>query len=431
MVTVIARKALDITKLNFGRFFDGEHAYASNQTIKFDYPDTNERDRFLGNFSFSGSTVSGTANKWAHTNYKTGKTFFAFTGMNLSANAVIAAAKTNKVGDDKAIIQKMLGGDDKITGSKSVDKLLGYGGNDTISGGGGIDKLDGGAGVHDQASFSTNFKPVQVTLAGSSFATVKIGGVDQDLIKNFEDFAGGKGNDLITGDANGNLLIGNGGDDVLIGLGGKDYLIGNEGNDLLLGGALHDTLEGGGQNDTLIGGAGKDSMSGGKHNDLLQGNGGGDLLSGDTGSDTLEGGGNNDTLSGGKGDDRLTGGTGKDVQSGNAGADTFVFLAIDDSTTSLAGRDLITDFQRNTDRIDLSAIDAITSTLGLDDAFKLVKKGANANVSEGQIGWYKVDLAGTANDRTYLRVNNDSDGEIEMTIELQGAINLTKVDFIL
>jgi hypothetical protein len=52
-------------------------------------------------------------------------------------------------------------------------------------------------------------------------------------------------------------------------------------------------------------------------------------------------------------------------------------------------------------------------------------------LKEGQIGWYKVDLAGTINDRTYLRVNNDSDSTIEMTIELQGAINLTKVDFIL
>ena len=74
-----------------------------------------------------------------------------------------------------------------------------------------------------------------------------------------------------------------------------------------------------------------------------------------------------------------------------------------------------------------------SATPGVDEAFVLDKhKGtATSAVAEGHIGWYVVDAAGTANDRTFIRVNYNADATIEMTIELQGAMKLTNVDFIL
>ena len=117
---------------------------------------------------------------------------------------------------------------------------------------------------------------------------------------------------------------------------------------------------------------------------------------------------------------------------GGAGADTFEFVAVTDSTKKAIGRDVIGDFVHETDKIDLSAIDAITSIAGGDDAFVRDKKGnAHTKVKEGHIGWYTVDKPGTARDHTYIRINNDGDKAIDLTIELDGVHKLSAVDFIL
>jgi len=61
--------------------------------------------------------------------------------------------------------------------------------------------------------------------------------------------------------------------------------------------------------------------------------------------------------------------------SGSAGADVFVFQALGDSTTTLAGRDVITDFSvAQGDRIDLSALDARTNVAG-NQAFSFIGTG--------------------------------------------------------
>jgi serralysin len=434
MVTVNARKALDLTKLNFGRFFDGENAFASSSTIKFDYPDTKERDRFNGAFTFDGGTVSGSANQWVHSNYKTGKTFFSLSNMKLSASAVLDAAETNKVSDDRAIIEKLLSKGDSITGSDFADKLYGYGGNDSVAGGHGKDTMDGGDGSRDLADFSAFNKVIEVTLDRATFATVKVGGLDQDIIRNFENFAGGHRSDVIEGDSAANELTGNAGDDTIDGGAGHDKLKGDAGNDSLSGAGGRDTLFGATNNDVLNGGAGNDSLDGGQHADTLNGGGGHDRLLGGqgTGADLLQGGTGDDTLDGGAGLDTLIGGSGKDVMTGGADADVFVFLAVTDSTRDPAGRDQVMDFVRKSDKIDLSAIDAITSVVGGDDAFIRDAKGtATTAVAEGHIGWYSIDKKGTANDRTYLRINNDADADIDMVIVLKGAFKLTASDFIL
>ena len=64
---------------------------------------------------------------------------------------------------------------------------------------GGNDVLDGGAGI-DTADYSDKTASVAVTLNGATDATVKVGGVAEDTIRNIENVIGGSGNDTLTGD---------------------------------------------------------------------------------------------------------------------------------------------------------------------------------------------------------------------------------------
>ena len=43
--------------------------------------------------------------------------------------------------------------------------------------------------------------------------------------------------------------------------------------------------------------------------------------------------------------------------------------------------------------------------------------------------WVAKTLFGTANDRTIIKINNDADAAIDMTIQLNGLITLTSGDF--
>ena len=428
-----ANTSVNMTKLNFGRLFDGENGYANSRTIRVDYKDTKERERFEGKFSADsfGGTINGTAHTWRLINYKTGKLVFNFTKIKLSASAVLAAAKTNSNRDDRKIIEKMLAGKDFIAGSQFNDILYGYAGNDTFRGGSGSDRIDGGVGAGDLIDYSNAPIPIKVTLNGSNFVSAFVNGVAQDRIRNVEGVSGGTGNDLLTGDSKVNRLLGNAGNDTLVGGRGNDLLDGGAGNDVLNGGIGLDTLRGGTGNDTMNGGKGNDSLDGGNDNDRLFGMGGSDTLMGGRGADWLDGGTGADSLNGSNGNDTLTGGSGKDMLVGGRHADTFRFVAVSDSANNAP--DFIADFKKvELDRIDLSAIDAITSVAGGNDAFIRDARGtASTAVAEGHIGWYIANRPGKANDRTFIRINNDADAAIDMTIELKGVIKLAAADFIL
>ena len=71
------------------------------------------------------------------------------------------------------------------------------------------------------------------------------------------------------------------------------------------------------------------------------------------GNDTLVGGAGNDALSGGDGNDILSGGDGSDKMTGGDGRDIFIFTESAIGTTRDGEHDVITDFQRGSDRIDL------------------------------------------------------------------------------
>jgi len=142
-------------------------------------------------------------------------------------------------------------GNDTIRGRAGADILDGGAGNDKLQGGLGADTMDGGTGI-DTADYRDKTLAVSVILNGSTAVSVKVAGVVEDTIKNFENLQGGSGNDKLIGDGSANALFGNGGNDIVKGGGGNDQLFGGAGADLLTGGGGADKLDGGADNDTFI-----------------------------------------------------------------------------------------------------------------------------------------------------------------------------------
>jgi VCBS repeat-containing protein len=168
-----------------------------------------------------------------------------------------------------------------------------------------------------------------------------------------------------------------------------------------------------------------DTTSGGN---LLYGGDGNDSLSGGLGNDDLYGGKGNDTLLGEDGDDILVGGAGKDTLTGGAGADIFKFNATSDSQPGLTLADVITDFQKGADKIDLSAIDAKTQSGNAgDQAFTFVAT-ENANTVANSITWSHDHTAGA--EKTIINIDNTGDTTADMTIILNGIIDPGSDDFI-
>ena len=194
-----------------------------------------------------------------------------------------------------------------------------------------LQDFDGGGsvGVFDEESlesFTTEFSTFTVSDANGQ---VVVTSPTADL------FEGTSGPDIFDGGGGSDTIFGRGGADTLSGGAGRDEIAGNGGRDLLQGNGGADTLDGGGGRDVLEGGGGRDQLLGGGGRDLLNGGGGADTIDGEGGRDQLEGGGGRDVILGGRGADTLT---------GNGGADRFVFEPGN-------GRDVITDFQQNRDKI--------------------------------------------------------------------------------
>jgi Ca2+-binding RTX toxin-like protein len=354
---------------------------------------------------------------------------------------------------DASADEEITGGNDMLYGGAGDDVLRGNGGNDLLDGGTGLDNMAGGTGndiyVVDNDDIKEN--------ANEGIDTVLTARQSFTLGVNFENLTYiGTGNFSGVGDDVANVIIGRG---------GADSLIGNAGNDRLIGGANNDTLRGGNHNDTVIGGSGADALEGGSDWDFasyegaargvrvsldasvtgtgdaagdtfdniesLRGSSYADWLYGDLYGNGLEGGGGNDALFGQGGTDVLTGGRGADTLTGGSDSDRFVFTAIKDSGTRAESRDLVVDFTHGQDLIDLSAIDARMRS-SVDNAFKFIGKGSSkSDVDTGEIGFYHVNKAGSEDDLTILRINNDADDAVDMTIALRGIHTLTAGDFVL
>lgn len=146
------------------------------------------------------------------------------------------------------------------------------------------------------------------------------------------------------------------------------------------------------------------------------------MLSGGTGNDQLFGGMGIDTLRGGDGADTLSGGEGADLLYGGAGRDTFVFASFNDSR--VGAHDMIYDFKRGEDIVDLRLVDADVNTAG-DQAFLFLGRAEFTGRAGELIVKNMTDYS------TSVFMDIDGDKVADMEIRFLGPQNFTEADFIL
>jgi serralysin len=228
-----------------------------------------------------------------------------------------------------------------VSGSRFDDVLIGSDSarSETFDGGKGNDYIDGGGGAHDRYQVET--PPFGIIVDISSpvgfMRLVSDEGAETDTLINIEEISATEFDDDITLSNVDNVAIGENGNDIIRGLAGNDTLIGDQGH------GIFGTTPG---DDTLIGGLGKDTMT------------------------------------------------------GNEGADTFVLESILDTGKTKSTRDVITDFTRGEDVIDLAAIDA-NVLVGGDQGF--IWRGERGfSGAAGELRFVRENNPGTANDRTII-----------------------------
>ena len=274
---------------------------------------------------------------------------------------------------------------------------------------------NGGTDTLDYSGFSSN---QLINLTPESFSNIggSVGNLSIARGTIIENARGGNGADFLIGNSIGNQINGGSGADRIFGLEGNDLLFGEGGDDYIVAGIGADTLDGGDGIDELYGEEGDDIFWGGAGADLLVGGNGDDTLHGEDGTgeaDQLYGNLGNDAfyvdnrfdlvfeqtgegtetvfaniagdgyylyanienltllgttaygvgneldniltgsastnlLLGGLGNDRINGMQGNDVLFGQGGNDTFIFQPG-------TGGDVIGDFTRGQDKIDISA----------------------------------------------------------------------------
>ena len=322
----------------------------------------------------------------------------------------------NAIGGSGADILIGNASNNRLNGGAGVDQLYGGQGDDifVVDQQGDVVFEEANAGndlVESAGNFYlyANIEQLTLTGTGNSF------GVGNDLLNILTGNSGenlliaGAGNDQVFGGGARDAIFGEDGDDRLNGQAGVDYIVGGAGADEIDGGTEADEIYGQDGNDTIFGGTSFDTdiMVGGAGNDTIHGNSGlgdYDRMYGNDGDDvfwvdtpddlvfeqanegidtvyadingagyylydnienlvllgatpfgvgnaldnTLTGTASNNWLLGGAGNDRIIGGIGDDVLFGEAGSDTFVFAVG-------SGADVIGDFTRGQDRIDVSA----------------------------------------------------------------------------
>ncbi|WP_206817671.1 calcium-binding protein [Chroococcus sp. FPU101] len=133
---------------------------------------------------------------------------------------------------------------------------------------------------------------------------------------------------------------------------------------------------------------GNDTGTGGSGDDIIFGNGGNDSLSGVSGDDEIHGGTGNDTLAGLNGDDTLIGGAGRDILADSFDRAIFRYLAVTDSNAGVNNRDLIQNFIRGSNDIDLSPIDANLNASG-NQAFTFIGTNSFFGAGVGQVRYFQ------------------------------------------
>jgi serralysin len=304
-------------------------------------------------------------------------------------------------------------GDDELFGDDGNDRLYGGTGNDHLYGDAGDDRLHGGTG-DDHLTGGTGLD----RLFGGAGDDRLFGDAGDDRLN------GGIGDDFISGDAGDDHLTGKSGHDEISGGPGDDKLIGGSGDDQMDGGPGNDNLYAGTGNDHLYGDAGDDRLYGGTGNDYLTGGMGNDFLHGGDGHDDVLGGVGDDILLGGAGDDVLLGGMGQDTITGGAGSDSYRYSSTAESGLGVLARDVLTDFRRGFDKIDLSSIDANLTLTG-DQSFRFLGISEFTGLA-GEIRYYTSG----SNLVVQAALYGDANGIPDMEIQVNGLSRLTASDFI-
>jgi Ca2+-binding RTX toxin-like protein len=297
------------------------------------------------------------------------------TGVTVSLAITTAQATVGSGSDTLTSIEN-------LTGSAYADKLTGNAGANVIDGGAGIDTMTGGDG-------------------NDSYHVRNVG----DLVRETNATESSGGTDLVYSYLSSYTLTDNV-ENGRIMLATAANLTGNALDNLLYAGAGNNALAGGDGTDTVSYALASAAVTVSLASTGAQATGG-------SGSDTLS---SIENLTGSAFADHLSGNSGVNVLTGGGGDDVFVFSALTDSPA--ATPDVITDFTTG-DRIDLSLIDADSSTLS-DDAFSATL--VSDFTAPGQLKLADGVLYG----------NTDSDlATAEFAIALTGVTSLTGADFIL
>ena len=318
-----------------------------------------------------------------------------------------------------------------LTGNTGKNKLTGGAGNDILDGGAGADTLDGGDGddtyfldnTGDTVADSSGTDTIAATISCSLVAFAKIENLTLAGSANINGTGNGLANMLI-GNAGRNTLTGGAGNDTLNGGGGADILNGGAGNDVYVLRDGIDSVKDSSGIDTITSTISRSLEGYAKIENLTllgsdyidgRGNNRANTLTGNTGENLLDG---------GAGNDRLVGGSGADNLMGGAGADIFVFTKLQDTTAAWDGRDTIVDFSRaQRDRIDLSAIDANTTTNG-DQAFGFIGTAAFSQHA-GELRYEKIS------GETLISGDVDGDSVADFAILVEASFNFKSADFLL
>jgi Ca2+-binding RTX toxin-like protein len=191
---------------------------------------------------------------------------------------------------------------------------------------------------------------------------------------------------------------------------------------------------------------------------VVNGSGSNDQIIGSFGVDSLIGGGGSDTLIGGTGDDTLIGGTGEfnyfeywdyvnglarsmnyqvippqytfiskgDVLTGGDGADTFVFNLPNDTGSTWATADTITDFATSVDKLDVSTAAGTDSNFVEADGSAFTDEATTLAAAQAALdGTTQYYLAYNVGGNGYLYYDADGVDGGESVIQLNGVVNPT------
>jgi Ca2+-binding RTX toxin-like protein len=294
------------------------------------------------------------------------------------------------------------------TGTNADQTLAGGAFNDTLDGAGGADRLVGGAG--DDIYYVDNAGDAVRENAGeggdvvwaSTSWTLGAGQAVEVIRAN----AGGTGITL-TGNELANWLVSGAGEDTLAGGLGNDSYHVTDAEDLVLEAASAGT-------DTVIAYVSY-TLGTGQEIEILR-------AAPDANGLRLTGNELANRVVGSAGIDILAGGLGQDTLTGGAGEDSFVFASLADSPAS-AARDYISDFVSGDDRINLSAIQAVTGA-ETDQAFAFIGTSAFTK----QAGQLHQIAAGS---NTIVEGDVNGDGRADFQILVKGALTFEQSDFVL